>query len=89
MMNYGTIESPMVDECEVRPTVKKDIQETFACLCEMQCVLNDFMSIMFGNRMSEKDDKNNASCLSEEARMMVALAHENMKKLMEIKNGIV
>ena len=89
MRDYGTMESPIAEVNEKLPTVKDDIQETHSCLCEMSYVLNEFFAIVFGNKETEKDIPRDASSLSEEARMMVALAHENMKKLMEIKNGII
>lgn len=89
MRDYGTMESPMVEVNEKTTTVKDDIQETHACLCEMSCVLNEFFAIVFGNNVTEKDIPKDASSLSEEARMMTALAHDNLLKLSKIKNGIV
>ena len=94
MMDYRVTESPLntctpYGEDEIRnTTIKMDIQETYKILCETNCVLRDFAQIIDGRTREEKTEKD-ASCLSEEARMMVALAHENMKKLMEIKNGII
>ena len=89
MMNYGTIEAPIGELNEKLPTVKDDIQETHSCLCEMSYVLNEFFAIVFGNKETEKDIPRDASSLSEEARMMTALAHDNLQKLSKIKNGII
>lgn len=87
MMNYR-VEPNVVAECEARPTVNMDIQETYSCLLEISLVLNDFMAIIFGNNQVEKDTPKDASCLLEQGRMMTSLAHDNLRKLNEIKNGI-
>ena len=87
MMDYR-VEPNVVAECEVRPTVNMDIQETYSCLLEISIVLNDFMGVIFGKNQVEKDTQKDASCLLEQARMMTSLAHDNLRKLNEIKNGI-
>ena len=89
MMEYGKMEAAIAEINEKQPTVKDDIQETHACLCEMSYVLNEFFAIVYGGKETEKDIPRDASSLSEEARMMTALAHDNLQKLNKIKNGIV
>ena len=89
MMEYGKMEAAIAEINEKQTTVKDDIQETHSCLCEMSYVLNEFFAIVFGNKETEKDIPRDASSLSEEARMMTALAHDNLQKLNKIKNGII
>ena len=88
-MEYGKMEAAIAEINEKQPTVKDDIQETHSCLCEMSYVLNEFFAIVYGSNGTEKDIPRDASSLSEEARMMTALAHDNLQKLNKIKNGIV
>lgn len=69
-------------------TIKMDIQETYKIMNEMKCVLNEFASVVNGKHQEEKTPKD-ASCMWEEARMLTALAYENLKQLIDIKSSII
>ena len=88
-MDYCARETTFQPECEVKDaTIKMNIQETTKILREMYCILNDFASIING-KVSDENNKKDANCLWEEARMMPALAYECLKKLNEIKGDII
>lgn len=94
MMDYRVTESTLntctpYGEDEIRnTTIKSDIQETYKILCETNCVLRNFAQIINGETREEKKEKD-ASCLWEEARLMTALAYEDLQKLNEIKGSIL
>ena len=69
-------------------TIKSDIQETYKILCETNQVLQDFAKIINGQNNEVKERKD-ASCLWEEARLMTAMAYENLVRLQEIKGSII
>ena len=89
-MDYCARESTL-NSCEdeiKNSTIKHDIQETFKILCETNAILQDFAQIINGQSHEEKVKKD-ANCLWEEARLMTALAYENLQKLLEIKGSII
>lgn len=75
-------------EGEAKATIKLDIQETYKILCETNQVLQDFAQIINGQNNEVKERKD-ASCLWEEARLMTAMAYENLVRLQEIKGSII
>ena len=89
-MDYCARESTLntCDEEIRNSTIMADIQETFKILCETKSVLQDFSTIINGNT-PDNNAKKDANCLWEEARMMTALAYENLQKLLEIKGSII
>lgn len=91
MMNDYCARESTLNSCEdeIRnSTIKNDIQETFEILCETKSVLQEFATIINGNTHDD-NAKKDANCLWEEARMMTALAYENLQKLLEIKGSII
>ena len=82
--------SPLfIKEDDIRSsTIKMDVQETFKILCEMNIALQEFAQIINGQQQEEKIKKD-ASCLSEETQMMTALAYENLKRLLEIRDSVI
>ena len=88
-MDYCARESTQnTCEGEVKTTIKLDIQETYKILCETNSVLQDFAKIINGQNNEVKEHKD-ASCLWEEARLMTAMAYENLVRLQEIKGSII
>ena len=69
-------------------TIKMDVQETFKILCEMNIALQEFAQIINGHKQ-EETIKKDAACLSEETHMMTALAYDNLKRLLEIRNSVI
>ena len=90
MMDYCARESTLNScEDEIRnATIKMDIQETTKILRETNCCLQEFAAIVNGGKQEDKTQKD-AGSLWEEARMMTALAYENMQRLLEIKGSII
>ena len=89
-MDYCVRESTLNTVCEeVRdPTIKMSLQETHNILTEMNEKLNEFSQIVNGKPHEEKEQKPVAS-LWDEARMLVALAYNNLQILNEIKKSII
>ena len=89
-MDYCARESTLNTACEdVRePTIKTSIQETYNILTEMNDKLNEFSQIVNGKPHEEKGQKP-VSSLWDEARMLVALAYNNLQILDEIKKSII
>lgn len=54
----------------------------------MNCALQEFASIVNGTKPEEKTARD-ASSLWDESRLVVALAYENLQKLLEIKGSII
>ena len=92
MNEYRVTEStlnPNICGEEVRdPTIKMSIQETFKILNDINAILRDFAQIVNGEKNEDKV-RCDASSLWDEARMMVALAYDNLQKLNEIKRSII
>ena len=91
MMNdYCARESTLNETSEVarEQSIKMSIQETHKILREMNCLLQEFSSVVNGSRQEDKTEKD-ASCLWDEARLLTALAYENLHKLSEIKGSII
>lgn len=70
------------------PTIGMDIRETYHILCEMNNLLNEFAMLINGKAREDKVRKD-AGSMWEEARMLTALAYENMEQLKEIKGSII
>lgn len=81
-MNYGD------EEVKKDQTIKMSIQETCKILREMKVALDDFGAIINGSKIEEKVPVD-ANCLWDEARMMTALAYENLHRLLEIRGSII
>jgi len=90
MNDYCVREAPVVScENESRnQTIQEYIHETIQILCETKAVLQEFTAVIKGSAHDD-NPKKEANCLLEEARMMPALAHENLQKLLEIKDSII
>lgn len=95
MMDYYGKETTF-NRCEEREevkdiSIKTNVQETYSILLEMECELEDFAHIINGQSLEEKGltSSKDASCLAEEAGLMVRLAYKNLNKLKEIKKVIV
>ena len=90
MLDYCARESTLNDIGEVarEQSIKMNIQETHKILCEMNCLLKEFSSVVNGSKQEDKTEKD-ASCLCEEAMILTALAYENLHKLSEIKGSII
>ena len=91
MMNdYCARESTLNEMSEVakEQSIKMSIQETHKIMLEMSNLLKEFASIVNGDKQEEKTPRD-ASCLWDEARILTALAFENLHKLIEIKGSIV
>lgn len=87
-MNYCERE-PIHEERITNTTIKSSIQETYKLMCEMKCALDEMSSMINGQREKETDHQKDACCLWEESQMLVALAHENMMKLIEVRGSII
>ena len=89
MRDYSVTESTLCEREEVgNITIKIDIQETFNVLVEMNKLLSEFAQIINGQSHDETVRKD-VCCMREEARMMTSLAHENLKRLIDIKDSII
>ena len=90
MMDYCARESTINEREEVGKdqTIKMSIQETYKILRDMNSSLHEFASIVNGDRPEDKTPRD-ASSLWDEARLLVALAYENLQKLNEIKGSII
>ena len=90
MMDYCAKESTInsTDEVMREQTIKMSIQETYKILKDMNCMLQEFSAIVNGSKQEDKTPRD-ASSLWEEARMVTALAYENLQKLSEIKGSII
>lgn len=86
-MDYCAREKTM-DEVVREQTIQMSINETNKILREMNCLLQEFASIINGSKQEDKTPRD-ASSLWEEARMLPALAYENLQKLIEIKGSII
>ena len=91
MMDYCVKESTLNRDDEVvrDQTIKENIQETRKTLLEMQSMLFEFASIVNGVQKNEDKIQRDASSLWDEARLLTALAYENLQKLNEIKMSII
>lgn len=89
-MDYCAKESTInnCDEVMRDQTIKMSIQETKKILQDMSSSLGEFASIVNGSKLEDKAQRD-ANCLWDEARMIVALAYENLQKLNEIKMSIM
>ena len=89
-MDYCVRELPVNDREEVvrDQTIKASIQETYKILRETNSSLKEFASIVNGDKPEDKTPRD-ASSLWDEARLLVALAYENLQKLNEIKMSII
>lgn len=89
-MDYCARESTLNDRDEVvrDQTIKASIQETYKILRETNSALKEFASIVNGDKPEDKTPRD-ASSLWDEARLLVALAYENLQKLNEIKMSII
>ena len=90
-MDYCAMESTLIDnrgEVGRDQTIQMSIQETYKILREMNDKLEEFGSIVNGSKHEDKAPRD-ASCLWDEARLLVALAYENLQKLNEIKKSII
>ena len=89
-MDYCARESTLNPVCgeDRDPTIKMSIQETYNILTEMNEKLNEFSQIVNGKPHEEKGQEPVAS-LWGEARMLVALAYNNLQILNEIKKSII
>lgn len=92
MMDYCAKESTLnpvpCDEVIREQTIKMSIQETYKILGDMNATLQEFAQIVSGKADGDNVQKNVGS-LWEESRLMVALAYENLQKLIEIKRSII
>ena len=90
MMDYCARESTLNEMSEIakEQSIKMSIQETHKILREMNCLLKEFASIVNGERKEDKTERE-AICLWDEARLLTALAYENLQKLNEIKGSII
>lgn len=89
-MDYCAREPMLNDREEVvrDQTIKASIQETYKILRETNSSLKEFASIVNGDKPEDKTQRD-ASSLWDEARLLVALAYENLQKLNEIKMSII
>ena len=91
MMDYCVRESTLNDREEVvrDQTIKASIQETRKILLEMHSTLIEFASIVNGDQKNDNKVQRDASSLWDEARLLTALAYENLQKLNEIRMSII
>ena len=89
-MDYCARESTLEPCCDgvKETTILMSIRETFKILGEMDAMLQDFAQIINGETHEEKKQLN-AGSMWEEARLMTALAYENLQTLKEIKKSII
>ena len=89
-MDYCAREStlePCYDEVK-ETTIQMSIRETFKILSDMDAMLQDFAQIINGETHEAKKQLN-AGSMWEEARLMTALAYENLQTLKEIKKSVI
>ena len=92
MMDYcareSTINAYPMEEVKKEQTIQASIQETHKILREMKVALDDFGAIVNGSKLEEKVPVD-ANSLWDEARMITALAYENLQRLLEIRGSII
>lgn len=83
----STINAYPVEEVKKDQTIQSSIKETCKILREMKAALDNFGAIVNGSKLEEKVPVD-ANCLWDEARIMTAMAYDNLQRLIEIRGSI-